>query len=147
MLLEIKCSYRNRSSKAGWSGATSDSSPTWNCRIDLMLAGSCEKVLLEVKNVTLCCNGQVACFPDAVTARGQKHLRDLMAAVDDGWRSVILFLVQRREAHLFAPADQVDPQYGRLLRQAHRVGVDVMAYRTIVNPQETCLREALKLLL
>jgi len=102
-------------------------------------------VLLEVKNVTLCCDEDVACFPDAVTARGQKHLRDLMASVGDGWRAVIFFLVQRGEAQAFAPADHIDPAYGRLLRQALGCGVEVLACRTIVNRQETCLAEPLKL--
>lgn len=118
--------------------------PYADSRIDFMLEGFGEKVLLEVKNVTLCCNERVACFPDAVTRRGQKHLRDLIAAVGDGWRAVIFFLVQRGEARCFAPADQIDPEYGRLLRQARGAGVDVMAYRTIVNQQETRLGEALK---
>lgn len=116
-------------------------------RIDFMLAGPGERVLLEVKNVTLCCAEGVACFPDAITTRGQKHLRDLMKAVDDGWRAVIFFLVQRGEAGAFAPADHIDPEYGRLLREAVGCGVEVMVYRTIVNRQRTCLGKSLKLLL
>ncbi len=116
-------------------------------RIDFMLEGHGEKVLLEVKNVTLCCAEAVACFPDAVTTRGQKHLRDLMAAVNDGWRAVIFFLVQRGDAEAFAPADHIDPEYGRLLRKAVGCGVEVMVYRTIVNRQRTCLEKSLQLLL
>ena len=116
-------------------------------RIDFMLEGHGEKVLLEVKNVTLCCAEAVACFPDAVTTRGQKHLRDLMTAVNDGWRAVIFFLVQRGEAEAFAPADHIDPEYGRLLRKAVGCGVEVMVYRTIVNRQRTCLEKSLQLLL
>jgi len=116
-------------------------------RIDFMLEGHGEKVLLEVKNVTLCCAEGVACFPDAVTMRGQKHLRDLMTAVDDGWRAVIFFLVQRGEAEAFAPADQIDPGYGQLLRMAAGCGVEVMVHRTIVNRQRTCLGKPLQLLL
>ena len=119
--------------------------PYADSRIDFMLEGQGEKVLLEVKNVTLCCDEDVACFPDAVTARGQKHLRDLMASVGDGWRAVIFFLVQRGEAQAFAPADHIDPAYGRLLRQALGCGVEVLACRTSVNRQETCLAEPLKL--
>jgi len=121
--------------------------PYADSRIDFMLESPVEKVLLEVKNVTLCCTEGVACFPDAVTTRGQKHLRDLMKAVDDGWRAVIFFLVQRREAEAFAPADRIDPEYGRLLRKAVGSGVEVMVYRTIVNPQRTCVGKPLQLLL
>ena len=121
--------------------------PYADSRIDFMLEGHGDKVLLEVKNVTLCCAGGVACFPDAVTTRGQKHLRDLMAAVDDGWRAVIFFLVQRGETIAFAPADHIDPEYGRLLREAVERGVEALVYKTIVNPQATCLEKSLKLLL
>jgi len=116
-------------------------------RFDFMLESHDAKVLLEVKNVTLCCAEGVACFPDAVTKRGQKHLRDLMAAVDDSWRAVIFFLVQRAETDTFAPADHIDPEYGRLLRKAVDKGVEVMAYRTVVDPHLTCLGKTLKLLL
>jgi sugar fermentation stimulation protein A len=89
-----------------------------------------------VKNVTLCCEPGVACFPDAVTTRGQKHLRDLMEAKQEGWRAVIFFLVQRGEAEAFTPADHIDPEYGRLLREAVNFGVEAFVYRTIVSQKE-----------
>ena len=104
-------------------------------RLDFMLEKAGERVLLEVKNVTLCCQPGMACFPDAVTLRGQKHLRELAAAVELGSRAVIFFLVQRSEARSFAPADAIDPEYGRLLRRATAAGVEVLAYRTKVSPQ------------
>lgn len=115
--------------------------PFADSRIDFMLEGSEEKVLLEVKNVTLCCQPDVACFPDTITTRGQKHLRDLMTAVKEGWRAVIFFLVQRGEAEVFSPADEIDPVYGGLLREASLAGVEVLAYRTVVSPTENCLGE------
>lgn len=105
-------------------------------RIDFLLTRGPEKVLLEVKNVTLCHPPTVACFPDAVTTRGQKHLRELQQALAQGYRSVIFFLVQRGEAQAFAPADHIDPDYGRLLREAAAAGVEVLAYRTLTTPQE-----------
>lgn len=105
-------------------------------RIDFRLENQDEKILLEVKNVTLCCQTDVACFPDAVTARGQKHLRDLISATKDGWRAVIFFLVQRSEAKCFTPADAIDAEYGRLLRLAVNAGVEALAYRTIVSRKE-----------
>jgi sugar fermentation stimulation protein A len=111
--------------------------PFASSRIDFMLEGSREKVLLEVKNVTLCCKPEVACFPDAVTTRGQKHLRDLMTASREGWRAVIFFLVQRGEAEAFTPADAIDAEYGRLLRETVNSGVEPLAYRTIVSPTES----------
>ena len=115
--------------------------PFSHSRIDFMLEGAGEKVLLEVKNVTLCCQPEVACFPDAVTTRGQKHLRDLMEAKQDGWRAVIFFLVQRSEAEVFTPADEVDVKYGELLREAVNSGVEALAYRTVVSPRESRVGE------
>ena len=115
--------------------------PFAHSRIDFMLEGAGEKVLLEVKNVTLCCQPEVACFPDAVTTRGQKHLRDLMEAKQDGWRAVIFFLVQRSEAEAFTPADGVDVKYGELLREAVNSGVEALAYRTVVSPRESRIGE------
>lgn len=111
--------------------------PFAESRIDFMLEGANEKVLLEVKNVTLCCQPGVACFPDAVTRRGQKHLRDLMLAKEQGWRAVIFFLVQRGDAQTFSPADEIDAEYGRLLREAVSCGVEALAYRTRVSPESS----------
>ena len=108
-------------------------------RIDFMLDGRAPQVLIEVKNVTLCCTPERACFPDAVTLRGQKHLRQLIQARETGWRAVILFLVQRGEASTFGPADSIDAEYGRLLREAVAGGVEALAYRTVITPTETRL--------
>ncbi|PLX83801.1 MAG: DNA/RNA nuclease SfsA [Desulfuromonas sp.] len=105
-------------------------------RIDFLLESDYGNVLVEVKNVTLCQPEGCACFPDAVTTRGQKHLLELMAAVEQGYRAVIFFLVQRAEAERFAPADHIDPAYGQLLRQAVNAGVEALAYRTEVTSAE-----------
>jgi len=112
-------------------------------RLDFLLEREDARVLLEVKNVTLTDGGDTALFPDAVTTRGQKHLQELVAAVDDGWRAVIFFLVQRGEATAFAPADAIDPEYGRLLRAVTARGVEVLAYRTIVSETENRIGERL----
>ncbi|BCA80581.1 DNA/RNA nuclease SfsA [Desulfuromonas sp. AOP6] len=121
--------------------------PFGSSRIDFFLENEREKVLVEVKNVTLCCAPTVACFPDAVTTRGQKHLRELMAAREQGFRTVIFFLVQRGEAEAFTPADAIDPDYGRLLRQAAACGVEIMAYRSLVAPAENRVDQPLPVLL
>ncbi|MFO7766788.1 MAG: DNA/RNA nuclease SfsA [Pelovirga sp.] len=115
--------------------------PYGGSRIDFLLTKGEEKVLLEVKNVTLCCDNETACFPDAVTVRGQKHLLELEAALRRGYRSVIFFLVQRGEALYFSPADKIDPEYGRLLRQAAATGVEVLAYKTRTTPEENRVAE------
>lgn len=107
-------------------------------RIDFLLQQGEQKVLLEVKNVTLCDNG-TAKFPDAITLRGQKHLRELSSALNQGYRSVIFFLVQRGEAKCFSPADEIDPAYGQLLREVVAAGVEPLAYRTLTTPTENRL--------
>jgi sugar fermentation stimulation protein A len=106
-------------------------------RIDLLLEepGLC---YVEVKNVTLVENG-IARFPDAATTRGQKHLRELMAMVAGGARAVNFFVIQHANASAVTPADAIDPVYGRLLRQAAKAGVELLAYQASVTPEEIIL--------
>ncbi len=98
-----------------------------NSRIDLLLERGTDRCLVEVKNCTLVTKG-VACFPDAITARGLKHLKELQDQIRLGDRSVILYLIQRMDARLFRPADHIDPAYGQELRKAIRNGVEIMVY-------------------
>lgn len=116
-------------------------------RIDFYLEKGAAKVLIEVKNVTLCCDSTTACFPDAVTTRGQKHLQELLTAKKQGYRAVIFFLVQRSEATEFSPADDIDPEYGRLLREVVAGGVEAMAYKTIVTAEENRVGERIPVIL
>ena len=111
-------------------------------RIDLLLEGSAGRCFVEVKNVTLVEYGR-ALFPDAVTIRGQKHLNELMRVVREGDRGVIFFTVQRGDGDSVSPADLIDPEYGRLLRLALENGVEALAYRALVAPQEIRLTERL----
>lgn len=114
-------------------------------RIDLLLEGLTGRCFVEVKNVTLEESGR-ALFPDAVTTRGQKHLRELMRVVREGDRGVIFFTVQRGDANSVSPADMIDPEYGRLLRLAMDNGVEALAYRALVTPEEIKLTERLPVL-
>jgi len=111
-------------------------------RIDLLLEGEQGRCFVEVKNVTLV-EGNRALFPDAVTTRGQKHLRELMRVVAEGDRGVIFFTVQRGDGQSVSPADAIDPEYGRLLRLALENGVEALAYRALVTPREIRLTERL----
>lgn len=111
-------------------------------RIDILLEGEKGRCYVEVKNVTLVENG-LALFPDAVTERGQKHLRELMEVVRNGERGVILFTAQRGDGNAVAPADAIDPTYGRLLREAVKQGVEALAYRAQVSPEQIRLTERL----
>ncbi len=117
-----------------------------NSRIDLLLSNPAGLCYVEVKNVTLV-EGNAARFPDAVTLRGQKHLHELMRTVREGNRGVIFFVVQRADACALAPADAIDPEYGRLLRLAVNDGVEAIAYQAHVNPEEIYLTRPLQVCL
>lgn len=107
-----------------------------NSRIDLLLeADDHSKCYVEVKNVTLAENG-IAFFPDAVSKRGTKHLRELAEMVRVGHRAVILYCIQRNDTRQLRPADKIDPQYGETLRSAISQGVEALAYSCSVSPVE-----------
>lgn len=98
-------------------------------RIDFLLQSAARPpCYLEVKNVTLASHG-VAFFPDAVSVRGQKHLRELESVVTAGDRALLCFCIQRHDVSECRPADSVDSEYGRLLRQVVKTGVDVVAIK------------------
>jgi len=78
--------------------------------------------------------GNMAKFPDARTIRGQKHLHALMEMVRQGYRAVNFFVVNRGDAVGMTVADDIDPVYGKLLREAHSAGVEIIAYQTRINP-------------
>lgn len=100
-------------------------------RIDLLLTSPQKpECYIEIKNTTLL-DGSHVLFPDAVTERGQKHLKDLEGVVRSGKRAVIFFLVNRPEGRAFKPADHIDPVYGELLRQVCKNGVEALAYRAV----------------
>jgi len=100
-----------------------------NSRIDLLLSTGDSMCFVEVKNVTLPGENGLVRFPDSVTTRGTKHLRELMTMIKAGHRSVLVFCVSRTEAQEFAPAADIDPIYAETLIKAHKMGVEVIAYR------------------
>lgn len=116
-------------------------------RIDLLLEdeklGRC---YVEVKNVTLDMGAGLAMFPDAVTSRGAKHLRELMAMVDAGHRAVLFFCVQLTGIERVEIAADIDPSYAQTMAQALAAGVEVMAWRTSINADEIVLEQAISCL-
>jgi sugar fermentation stimulation protein A len=110
-----------------------------NSRIDLLLESDASQnrppCYVEVKNVTLA-DGETGLFPDAVTARGTKHLRELMFMVEQGARAVIFYCVQRNDCSEVRPADAIDALYGKTLREALASGVEALAYSFQVSPEE-----------
>ena len=114
-------------------------------RIDILLENGApknSKCYVEIKNVTLREKNK-ATFPDAVTARGQKHLRELMNLLKQGHRAVMLFVVQRRDVQSFSPADTIDPCYGKLLREASDLGVELLAYRCSLSTKGIWIKDPL----
>lgn len=108
----------------------------------LLKSGTEKKHFIEVKNVSLVENS-IAKFPDAVSERGQKHLRDLMKLKEEGHSVEIVFTIQRSDATQFAPADEIDPEYGRLLRQAIKAGVRVTPVVVLLSSTEMKLSKQL----
>ncbi|HSJ54442.1 MAG TPA: DNA/RNA nuclease SfsA [Anaerolineae bacterium] len=101
--------------------------------------------LVEVKSVTLVIDG-MGCFPDAVTARGRRHLLELASAVQAGYRAAALFIVQRDDARGVRPHDEADPAFGRALREVVKQGVEVVAYGCRVEPGHVEIAERLPVL-
>lgn len=108
---------------------------TGHSRIDLLLrdsGGRRPDCYVEVKNVTLR-EGRAALFPDAVTARGKKHLEELAAVARAGGRAVLLPFVARSDCAEFAAARAVDPAWADALVAAHAAGVEVLPYRARIS--------------
>lgn len=114
-----------------------------NSRADFMLADPARaSCVVEVKNVTLL-EENTGFFPDAVSTRGSKHLRELIQVVAAGQRAVLLFCVQHQGICSVAPAVHVDPVYAGLCQQALEAGVEFYAYRARLCAQEISLAEAI----
>ncbi|GAB4267455.1 MAG: DNA/RNA nuclease SfsA [Deferrisomatales bacterium] len=103
-------------------------------RVDLLLRGSGRVCYVEIKNVTLV-EGGAARFPDAVTARGLKHLEELEREVASGHRAAMVYVVQRGDGRWFEPAADIDPAYAAGLHRAVAAGVEVYALGTQVSPE------------
>ena len=103
-------------------------------RLDGLLTGpDLPPLWVECKNVTMV-EDDAACFPDAASERGQKHLRELMDIVANGERAAMLYLVQRPDGTCFAPADFIDPAYAALFYEALHAGVEMYPFRAVVSP-------------
>lgn len=120
-----------------------------NSRIDILLSASPEDdtrppCYVEVKSVTLKRGDGLAEFPDSVTSRGAKHLEELGDAVEDGYRAVMFFLVQRGDSTRVGVAGDIDPNYETAFRRALSRGVEVLSYDCKVTPEAIDLKRPLK---
>lgn len=101
---------------------------------------------VEVKSVTLKLDG-IAQFPDAVSERGQKHLKELMELKKKGFRAVMLYVVQREDVELMKPAQSIDKKYSALLKEAVAAGVEILVYQCKMNLHEIGLGKPLPFVL
>ncbi|MBF4177612.1 DNA/RNA nuclease SfsA [Lelliottia nimipressuralis] len=116
-------------------------------RIDFMLkADDRPECYIEVKSVTLA-DRDNGYFPDAVTLRGQKHLRELMSVAAAGKRAVLLFAVLHSAIERFSPARHIDPKYAQLLNEAQKQGVEVFAYKAELSADNMTLKSTLPVVL
>ena len=99
-----------------------------NTRFDFYLEDGKTKSFLEVKNVTLRRKPKIAEFPDSVTARGKKHLDELINATKKGFKSYLLFVIQREDCNKFMIAKDIDPEYSKTLIKAIKHNVKILCY-------------------
>ena len=115
-------------------------------RIDILLEDASKgRCYVEVKNVHLMREAGLAEFPDCVTQRGTKHLRELAQMAAEGHRAVMLFLVQRADAKRFRLAGDLDPTYSEAFAEALAAGVEAMAFGCRISPQEVALDKPIRM--
>ncbi|GAL06548.1 sugar/maltose fermentation stimulation protein homolog [Photobacterium aphoticum] len=115
-----------------------------NSRIDVLLqADDRPDCYIEVKSVTLLQNGQ-GFFPDAVTTRGQKHLRELAEVAQSGKRAILFFAILHSGIEKVSVAHHIDPDYFSLIQQAERAGVEILCYKAVLHPNELYLEDCIK---
>tara|TARA_B100000700_G_scaffold182693_1_gene201563 strand:+ start:1791 stop:2477 length:687 start_codon:yes stop_codon:yes gene_type:complete len=106
----------------------------------------CDNKILEVKNVTLIRNNDLAEFPDAVTTRGSKHLKKLINSIKNGYKPYVLFLTQIKGINNFKIARDIDINYFNDYIEAKKAGVNFIAYRCLLNSKEIKIEKKIKIL-
>jgi len=106
----------------------------------------CDKKILEVKNVTLLRDKNIAEFPDAVTSRGLKHLKKLINSIKKGYKPYVLFLTQIQGIDNFRIAKDIDIKYFEGYLAAKKAGVNFLAYRCMLNTKEIKIEKKIKII-
>ena len=106
-----------------------------NSRFDLYVEADGQKILMEVKGVTLEEDGRVR-FPDAPSDRAVKHMEELKEAVKNGYQAYVFFVIQMKGVRFFTPNTDTHPEFARALKEAADGGVQVLAYDCLVSPEE-----------
>ena len=115
-------------------------------RFDFLVEKNNQKNFVEVKNVTLFRKHKISEFPDAVTSRGSKHLKNLIDAIKKGYKSYIIFLVQIQGMKYFKIAKDIDKEYYHNYLIAKKAGVNFLAYRCKISPKEIKIEKKLKII-
>ena len=115
-------------------------------RFDFLVSDNKEKCFLEVKNVTLSRKDKIAEFPDAITSRGTKHLNELIIAKERGFKSYILYLIQREDCDSFKIAEDIDEKYKCTFNEALKSGVKVLCYDCKLSDEDIKLNNQVKLI-
>ena len=116
-----------------------------NTRFDFLISNNKEKCFLEVKNVTLVRQEKVAEFPDSITSRGTKHLKELINAKKKGFQSYILYLIQREDCQSFKIAKDIDENYEIAFNNAKKTGVKILCYDCKISHEEVKLNGQINL--
>jgi sugar fermentation stimulation protein A len=106
----------------------------------------CDNKLLEVKNVTLLRDSKIAEFPDAVTSRGTKHLKNLINSIKKGYKPFVLFLTQIQGINNFKIAKDIDEEYYKNYLIAKKAGVNFIAYRCKLSSKEIKIEKKIKII-
>jgi sugar fermentation stimulation protein A len=115
-------------------------------RFDFLLEKKKQKMFVEVKNVTLFRDKNIAEFPDAITSRGSKHLRTLIDAIKKGYKTYLLFLVQIQNMEYFKIAKDIDTEYYKNYLIAKKAGVNFLAYRCDISSKKIFIDKKLKII-
>ena len=115
-------------------------------RFDFLLEKNKQKNFIEVKNVTLSREKKICEFPDAVTSRGSKHLKNLIDAIKKGYKSYVLFLVQIQGMEYFKIAKDIDGEYYKNYLIAKKAGVNFLAYRCNISPKEIKIEKKIEII-
>ena len=115
-------------------------------RFDFLVEKNKQKKFVEIKNVTLFRDKKIAEFPDSVTDRGTKHLKTLITAIKEGYKSYLLFLVQIQGAENFKIAKDIDEEYYKNYLIAKKAGVIFLAYGCKITAKEIIINRKLKII-
>ena len=115
-----------------------------NTRFDFLIIKNNRKFFIEVKNVTLSRKKGLAEFPDAVTLRGLKHIKELLKAKSQGYEVFLLFIVQRNDCNKFEIAEDIDPEYCKLLKKAVKKKLNILCYDCKITSKGIKLNRKIK---